>query len=160
MKISLIILLLSLVIIFFQDWKHRKIHIGLPILIFGVSFFIISIERNQLFEIILFNTAFFLLTLGILTFYMSLKSKKFLNPFEYYFGLGDLLFYLAVTPLFLSKNYILFFILSLLFSIILQLGLNKFIKQETVPLAGFSSLFLLIMLLKDQFTFFQKITLI
>lgn len=91
---------------------------------------------------------------------MSLKSKKFLNPFEHYFGLGDLLFYVAITPLFLLKNYILYFILSMLFAILMQLGLKKFIKDETVPLAGFSALFLFIILLKDNFIGFQKITLL
>jgi hypothetical protein len=91
---------------------------------------------------------------------MSMKSKKFLNPFQHYFGLGDLLFYTAITPLFLLRNYILFFILSLLFAILMQFGLKKFIKEETVPLAGFSALFLIIMILKDNFMFFQKITLL
>ncbi|OUL62336.1 hypothetical protein B8T70_10410 [Flavobacterium sp. AJR] len=89
-----------------------------------------------------------------------MKSKKFLNPFQHYFGLGDLLFYTAITPLFLLRNYILFFILSLLFAILMQFGLKKFIKEETVPLAGFSALFLIIMILKDNFMFFQKITLL
>ncbi|WP_123955308.1 hypothetical protein [Flavobacterium cheongpyeongense] len=89
-----------------------------------------------------------------------MKTKKFLNPFENYFGLGDLLFYIAITPLFLLKNYILYFILSMLFAILMQLGLKKFIKEETVPLAGFSALFLFIILLKDNFIDFQKITLL
>ncbi|WP_278008956.1 hypothetical protein [Flavobacterium gyeonganense] len=89
-----------------------------------------------------------------------MKSKKFLNPFEHYFGLGDLLFYVAITPLFLLKNYILYFILSMLFAILMQLGLKKFIKEETVPLAGFSALFLFIILLKDSLIDFQKITLL
>jgi len=91
---------------------------------------------------------------------MSLKSKKFLNPFEHYFGLGDLLFYVAVTPLFLLKNYILYFILSLIFAILMQFGLKKIIREETVPLAGFAALFLFIILLKDSFIDFQKISLL
>jgi hypothetical protein len=91
---------------------------------------------------------------------MSLKSKKFLNPFENYFGLGDLLFYVAVTPLFLLQNYILYFILSMLFAIVVQFGFKKIIKEETVPLAGFSALFLFIIVLKDSFVDFQKMTLL
>jgi hypothetical protein len=160
LKTALTILLLCLVIVFIQDWKFRKIHVVLPLVIFVVSFFIIPIKKYDLLEIVLFNTGFFLITLSILTFYMSLKSKKFLNPFLYYFGLGDLLLYTAITPFFLLKNYILFFILSLLFAIVLQFGLKKFIKEETVPLAGFTSLFLLIIILKDNFFVFQKMTLL
>ncbi|QOG02178.1 hypothetical protein [Flavobacterium sp. MDT1-60] len=160
MKTAPAILLLCLVIVFIQDWKFRKIHVVLPLVIFAISFFIIAIEKYDLLEIVLFNTGFFLTTLSILTIYMSMKSKRFLNPFQHYFGLGDLLFYVAITPLFLLKNYILFFILSLLFAIILQFGLKKFIKEETVPLAGFSALFLFIVILKDSFFVFQKITLL
>lgn len=160
MEIAPAILLLCLMIVFVQDWKYRRIHLILPIVIFTVSFFIIPLKMVDLVEITLFNTSFFLITLGILTLYMSLKSKKFLNPFQYYFGLGDLLFYIAVTPLFLLKNYILFFILSLLFALLMQFGLKKFIQEETVPLAGFSAFFLFIILLKDNFIDFQKITLL
>ncbi|QGK75250.1 prepilin peptidase [Flavobacterium sp. SLB02] len=160
MKIAPAVLLLCLAVVFIQDWRFRKIHVALPLVIFAVSLFIITIEKYNLLEIVLFNTGFFLITLGILTIYMSLKSKKFLNPFQHYFGLGDLLYYLAITPLFLLKNYILFFILSLLFAIVLQFSLKKFIKEETVPLAGFSALFLFIIILKDSFFVFQKITLL
>jgi hypothetical protein len=160
LKIAPAVLLLCLAVVFIQDWRFRKIHVALPLVIFAVSLFIITIEKYNLLEIVLFNTGFFLITLGILTIYMSLKSKKFLNPFQHYFGLGDLLYYLAITPLFLLKNYILFFILSLLFAIVLQFSLKKFIKEETVPLAGFSALFLFIIILKDSFFVFQKITLL
>ena len=48
----------------------------------------------------------------------------------------------------------------MLFAILMQLGLKKFITEETVPLAGFSALFLFIILLKDMFIDFQKITLL
>lgn len=153
-------MLFCLIIVFIQDWKYRKIHLVLPLAIFTACFFLLPVENYAFGEIVLFNTVFFLITLGILTLYMSLKSKKFLNPFQHYFGLGDLLFYIAVTPLFLLKNYILFFILSLLFAILMQFVLKKFIKEETVPLAGFSALFLFVILLKDYFIPFQKITLL
>ncbi|RKR09087.1 hypothetical protein C8C83_0687 [Flavobacterium sp. 90] len=153
-------MLLCLISVFIQDWKFRRIHIVLPLLIFSLSIFLIVPKTDNLAKIIIFNLGFFLITLGILTIYMSVKSKKFLNPFHYYFGLGDLLFYAAVSPLFLLKNYILFFIGSLLFAILMQFVLKKIIKEETVPLAGFSSLFLFIIILKDYLMFFQKITLL
>lgn len=160
MKIALAILLLCLVLVFIQDIKYRKIHVILPIVIFAACFFVMPVKKYDLLEILLFNTGFFFITLGILTLYMSLKFKKFLNPFQHYFGLGDLLFYVAVTPLFLLKNYILYFILSLIFAILMQFVLKKIIREKTVPLAGFAALFLFIILLKDSFVDFQKITLL
>ncbi|KLT68393.1 MULTISPECIES: prepilin peptidase [Flavobacterium] len=158
MKIAYAILLLCLIVIFIQDLKYRRIHIALPIVIFILSCFLILSKIKILSTILISNISFFLITLSILTAYMSFKAKKFLNPFQHYFGLGDLLFYVAISPLFLLKNYILFFILSLLFAIFLQTALKRFMKEETVPLAGFSALFLLIVLLKDHFMFLQKIT--
>ncbi|MEO6175608.1 MAG: hypothetical protein ABIP27_10710 [Flavobacterium circumlabens] len=108
----------------------------------------------------LLNTAFFLITLSILVLYMSIKSKKFLNPFEHYFGLGDLLFYIAVTPLFVLPNFIVFFILSMVFALVVQLVFKKVITEHTVPLAGFSALFLGIVLIRDYCSFYPKLTLI
>lgn len=155
-----IIILFSLAIVFVQDWKYREIHLLLPIVIFSTSFFMIPIKSLYLIKITFYNATFFLITLSILTIYMSLKSKKFLNPFQHYFGLGDLLFYIAITPLFLLQNYILFFILSMLFAVLLQLSLKRILKKQTVPLAGFTALFLCMIILKDYFLIFQKITLL
>ncbi|WP_426065126.1 prepilin peptidase [Flavobacterium sp. DSP2-3-1] len=146
--------------VFFQDWKYRRIHVGLPLAIFLFSLYVIQHENKILFKIIVYNLVFFLLTLSILILYMSLKTKKFLNPFQNYFGLGDLLFYVAIAPLFLLQNYILFFIFSMIFAIGLQLGLKKIIRENTVPLAGFSALLLFILIIKDMMLDFQKITLL
>jgi len=160
LKIIPAFLLFCLLVVFIQDWKLRKINILLPLAIFTLSYLLIPIKNVDLVKIAGYNIVFFLITLSILTLYMSLKSRKFLNPFVHYFGLGDLLFYIAVTPLFLLKNYILYFILSLVFSILMQFGLKKISKENTVPLAGFSALFLFLVLMKDYFLTFQKITLV
>ncbi|TRX33715.1 hypothetical protein FNW52_14910 [Flavobacterium sp. ZT3R18] len=158
MDIIFIGLLLCLLIVFFQDWEYRAIHVLLPILIFLSSYLIVKLENNLSNKIILLNASFFLITLSILTIYMSLKNKRFLNPFQNYFGLGDLLFYITITPLFNLKNYILFFILSMLFAICLQFTLRKKMKHNTVPLAGFSSLFLFIILAMDSLLSLPKIS--
>lgn len=155
-----IVLLICLLILFFQDWKYRSIHIVFPILIFLSSYFIIQRENKLSHQIMLLNMCFFILILSILTMYMSLKNKHFLNPFQNYFGLGDLLFYIAITPLFNLRNYILFFILSMFFAICLQFALEKKMKQNTVPLAGFSALFLFIVLTMDSLLSIPKISLI
>ncbi|WP_319800275.1 hypothetical protein [Flavobacterium sp. N3904] len=146
--------------LFFQDWKYRAIHVVLPTLIFLLSYFIINQENKLSNKIMILNLCFFLITLSILTLYMSLKNKHFLNPFQNYFGLGDLLFYISITPLFNLKNYILFFILSMIFAICLQFTLRKKIKHNTVPLAGFSALFLFIILAMDGLLSIPKISLI
>ncbi|MDK2772173.1 MAG: hypothetical protein KYX68_08125, partial [Flavobacterium sp.] len=139
-----------------QDLKLRHIHVILPIMIFLSSYFLI---KSNL-KIISINLFFLITTLSIMTLYMCLKNKQFLNPFEHYFGLGDLLFYLAIAPLFFLYNYILFFVVSMLFAIIIQKLFQKFIRHDSVPLAGLSALLLLIILGNDLLLSFHKITLI
>lgn len=152
--------MISLIAIAIQDWKYRKIHVGLPVIIFIISLFAISQTHATRANIIIYNLFFFLITLVVLVAYMSIKNKKFLNPFENYFGLGDFLFYVAVTPLFLLEDYVIFFIFSLVFAIVLQIILKKIIKEKTVPLAGFASVFLFFLIFKDIALDFKKITLL
>lgn len=156
MQFAMALLLLCLGLLLVQDWKYRKIHIGLPVAVFGLSVYIAKPAVTAIF----FNAAFFLTVLGLLVLYMSIKNKQFSNPFLNYFGLGDLLYFLCITPLFLLREYVLFFILSMVFAIGLQLALRRIMKHETVPLAGFSALLLMVMIAKDQLTDFQKMTLL
>lgn len=152
--------MLCFLIVFIQDWRYRRIHLVLPIIIFVLSYFAIERKHKSIINIMGFNLAFLLITLSFLIIYMSLKNKKILNPFQNYFGIGDLLFYIAVTPLFLLKNYILFFILSMVFAIVLQIILRKVISEKTVPLAGFTAVFLLLLVLSDTIFDLHKITLL
>lgn len=131
--------------IFYQDWKTRTIHIALPIVLF-----IVGLYSN--YSIIgwygmLQNMAFFLLVFLILVLYVTVKYKTFINPFENYFGLGDLLFYIAVSPYFFLYYYIQYFIFSLVFSILLYFILKRLFKHTTIPLAGFAAIFLIILLM-------------
>jgi len=157
----LAVLLFCLLLMVFQDWKNRMIHVALPVVVFVLSLLQVKQDYGAtVWTITAYNVAFFGITFVGLIGYMSWKNKGFLNPFEHYFGLGDLLFYLAITPLFLLKNYVVYFIGSMLFSILLQLTLKKRMKHQTVPLAGFASLLLVVLILKDLFLNVYKITLI
>lgn len=160
MEIIFVGLLICLLVLFYQDWKYRSIHVVLPILILFSSYFIIKHENKLSNKIVLLNIFFFLITLSILIIYMSIKNKQFLNPFQNYFGLGDLLFYTSITPLFDLKNYVYFFILSMIFAICMQFLSRKKMKHNSVPLAGFSALFLFIILTIDSVLRFPKISLI
>lgn len=155
----LILLCIALAILFWQDAKWRHIHMVLPLIVFACAYFLTNYVQDNL-KITGINILFFSTTIALLTLYMSLKNKGFQNPFQHYFGFGDLLFYLAITPLFLLHNYILFFICSLLFAIVMQFALRKWIKKDAVPLAGLSALLLLFIIAKDFWLPIQKITLI
>ncbi|MNK23697.1 hypothetical protein D3C87_419950 [compost metagenome] len=160
--VALIAILFSLCGMFFQDIKSRHIHIILPPIVFlgGAYLLLQNLSWNKSVEIIAYNLIFLFLTFFILIIYMSLKNRTFQNPFKNYFGLGDLLFYLAVSPLFVLHNYILFFILSMIFSIVLFFIFKKFLKKDSIPLAGYASLLLLILICKDMLFNYPGITLI
>lgn len=160
MELALIGLLLCLGAVLFQDWNYRHIHIVLPLGIFVACCALVVLNGAFPFYFSMVNAAFFLIILSVLVLYMSLKNKAFLNPFQHYFGLGDVLFYLAVTPLFFPQHYLLYFILSMIFAVLLQLGLRKVTKEKTVPLAGYSALFLMLLIAKDLLLNLPKITLI
>lgn len=147
-------------LVFFQDLKYRKIHVILPILLFLLSLKSFYSKQGLNYIVYITNILFFLMIILILVIYMSVKNKQFLNPFTHYFGLGDLLFFIAISPLFVTYNYILFFIISMLFSIVLQSIFKKVLKDKTVPLAGFSALLLLLVIAKDLVFSFNKLTLL
>jgi hypothetical protein len=119
-----------------------------------------SLYKDRGLELIAINCGLFLFIFLVLIAYMSIKNKAFLNPFKNYFGMGDLLFYLAITPFFLLSNYVLFFIISMIFSIVIFLIFKKIMHKESIPLAGYASILLILFLGKDLLFNYQSITLI
>ncbi len=89
------------------------------------------------------NIGFVVINIIGVTLYFSFKNKSFVNPVDSMIGLGDILFFVAITPLFNLKSYILFFIVGMLFSLVIHIIVNAFKKQKTVPLAGYLALFLI-----------------
>lgn len=158
--ILIIVLLASLLLIVFQDVKYREIHILLPLAVFITGLCLLYLKGILNYVIPLYNVVFFLFIFSVLILYMSIKNKSFLNPFAHYFGLGDLLYFIGMAPFFLLYNYVFFFIVSMLFSIALQLLFKKWMKDHTVPLAGFSALLLMMAIGRDLLFDAQKFTLI
>ena len=141
---STLFLMVVLVFVFLQDLKKRTIHISLPIILFFLALVINYGSADLKFSTILYNIAFIILNILGLVLYFSFKNKRVLNPIDTYIGLGDIVFFLAITPLFSLKPFILFFVFGLLFSLFVHLGFMLFKKVETIPLAGYLSLFLII----------------
>jgi hypothetical protein len=142
LQLCFVILCLSLFIIIWQDFKQRAIHFSLPILVFLLSLVINYLKEYLDFLDIVKNIGFVAVNILGLVLYFSFKNRKLINPIDSMIGLGDILFFVAITPLFILKDYILFFILGMGFSLILHLIINSFKKQINVPLAGYLALFL------------------
>ena len=91
------------------------------------------------------NLAFITVLLVLLTAYISIKNKQLTNILKQHFGLGDVLFFYAIIPLFNVRNLVLFIVTGMVFSLLLHLMVNRFSQKEvaTVPLAGYLSIWLI-----------------
>lgn len=137
--ISYIALLLILGLIFVQDWKDRAVHWWLFPILLGLSFIQFE-QKNTNPADLLTSFIFLVMVLLLLIAYISLRRQKWVNIFKNDFGWGDVLFLLAVIPLFSHKSYILFFISGMFFSLLIHLLLLRR-KKSTVPLAGYLALY-------------------
>lgn len=161
MALSIIIIAICLALMVYQDLKFRHIHVLGPVVLFTAGLYIATQRFSGVyFKIIATNIAVLTFIFLIMVGYMSLKNKSVHNPFKNYFGLGDLLFYIAVSPLFIVQQYVVFFILSLLFSLLVYFIFKKLIKPDAIPLAGFASILLICIIGWDVFFAGPGITLI
>ena len=120
----------------------RLIHFVLPLLILVLGMVlnwnaISFIEQGK-------SLLFLVLNFVVLSAYFSIKKRQWVNPFQKMMGLGDVLFLLGVIPLFSFRNYIIFFVMGMLFSLLLFLVFkSKYQVDETIPLAGYLSVFII-----------------
>jgi hypothetical protein len=152
--ISLIAIPLIPVII--EDFRHR--HISIVWLVFFVVCTLIyqlntSISFSEFVVNSVINFLFILVHYIILTAYFSIKDKKIVDLKKKYLGAGDIFFLISVSFLFSPVNFICFFLLSLVFSLLFTAVGKLFMpgKLVTIPLAGLQALFLIFILI---FTFF------
>ncbi|MES2629826.1 MAG: hypothetical protein V4616_12740 [Bacteroidota bacterium] len=141
--ISCILLVLVLV----EDLKFRAVHAWIfPLLC--AAFIFLRMNETAVSEVLTdtaLNTALIALNLLLATLYFSLKNRKPVKLTGGFIGWGDLFFFIAIAPLFPFRQFVFVFPLSLLFSLIMWLGLSQFSQQRDrkVPLAGLQALFVL-----------------
>ncbi|CAA0143667.1 conserved membrane hypothetical protein [Tenacibaculum maritimum] len=147
-----ILLIVCLVMIFVEDYRYREVHLSYFLGLLLTSSIIFCVKSSVISDLYS-NLLFLIINLVFLKCYMILKGKKM--PKELFWGgiaLGDVVFLIAVMPLFNFINYALFYVFGMVFSLIFHLGItviekNYLEKKETVPLAGYLSLFLIIVLI-------------
>ena len=136
LKMLLIALLLF---IFFQDLKSRAVYWFLFPVLMALAF---AVSWKTLAADWYLNILFLLLIMAMLTIYISLRQGKITYITRGHFSWGDILFLLAVTPLFSLQSYIIFFTAGTILTLVMHLGVMAFRKQETIPYAGYMSLVL------------------
>jgi len=130
-------------IIAFQDFRERAVLWFLfPIL--AIALAVLHLKNNSLEAFLWFSLInFILVSVILLVLFLYTKyimRKKFINVS---FGIGDILFFYALTLGFPSITFIFIFVGSILFSIILFLIFKNKWSLNTVPLAGLMGLYLL-----------------
>ena len=132
-----------LFMVIYQDWKIRAVHVLIFPLLFISSLYFLSLSEMSPKSIGM-NLLFILVLIGCLYSYLSIKHKKFIHFFKEYFGLGDLLFLVAITPLFTERNFVLFVITGTLLTLLVESVLIHYRKEKTNPFAGYLAKYLLV----------------
>ena len=149
--LALVIKLVTSVLLIFiivEDFKHRAVRWWFfPLL--GLT--LIGIEYRQFsVEVVLLNCCFILIQLAMLSLYFSIKEKKLVNITKNYLGWGDIVFWMVISLLFSTLNFILFTMVSLLFVMFILLVVHMVKNNNSlkiIPLAGLQAIALLVVLI-------------
>jgi hypothetical protein len=136
-----IVLILILATIFWQDLKDRMVYwflyffsgiIFLAIQIYNVGYRLSLINSciNLCFIIIMVLSAWLYATL--------IKKKTLINES---IGIGDLFLFVSLCFTFSAETFVTLFVFSLIFSLLLHQYFKGRSEHQTVPLAGYMSLF-------------------
>jgi hypothetical protein len=125
-------------IILFQDYRDRKVHL-LLILGFVAGSAILQIQKNILINIFLIESLvnFAVLLLMLTGVFVYFKWIRKMNP-STSIGTGDIIVFLAFVLGYEIMGFAIHFTLALLVSLCLHFLLkSKDVKYKTVPLAGY-----------------------
>ncbi len=141
--------ILILGILFYQDIKERKVSVWvliLGIVIGGIIHYLCQQPIVFLLNVGI-NILFVLLIFIILWGYAKLKLKK--KIFDV-FGLGDLLFFILLAVSLPLLSFLMVFVFSLIFSLVVFILFKNRFTEKTVPLAGLQGLFLGLVLIANK----------
>ncbi len=145
--------LILLALVLYQDLKYRAISwVLLPLL--AIVFVLKSLQvvaMGELLQESLINLSFIIAQLLVLTAFISLQQKAFVNIFKSHIGLGDLLFFVVSCTAFSFLNFVLFYTTGLLFVLLSFLLLKQVVKntKKEVPLAGGLALFMMLIFIYE-----------
>jgi hypothetical protein len=146
-----IIAIFLLLFIILQDFKYREVS-WLLIALLACTFILRSILCSSL-KILLINSLqnllFVLLQAVLLLLYYSLKGK--IKDIKDSIGLGDIFLILSIIFAYTFSSFVIVYIGSLIFALccwILKVSKNH---SKLVPLAGYMSLFLIVIQVLDLF---------
>lgn len=136
--------------IIYQDFAERRVWwFWFPLLaLAGLGYGWITLSLGTYLEFVCINFGFLILQAVLLLCYLFVSRKRVFNPLNQLIGLGDVLFFTALTFWFHPMYYILFYIGSLLFSLMAWIVWLLVVKNHNpmLPLAGLAAVFYLCIL--------------
>ena len=153
MAVLKLLLCTAFIRVAFEDLKDRYVYwIWFPIIGVSSGYLLYqNVPQSLFFETLLYNLGFISVLIGIIYIYATYKLKMKRSKT---FGLGDGLLFIALTFSFPFRSFLVVFVFGLVFSLLLHVILKKS-KIEFVPLAGYMSLFFLLIYLAQWLVFFN-----
>ncbi len=155
MRTTEYIIILFLIIVLYQDLRYRAISWPVfPLLAFTgfVDHTLLSTFMEVMYTSLI-NLGFLLLILSLSFLYFKFRHVKFKEFSKKYIGTGDLLFFVFLSVIFTSPNFILFFISGLIIILILSIIIGFFNPEfinKGIPLAGFQAFLVLFTILANN----------
>lgn len=148
-----VFLLLVLCTIIIEDFLFRRIHFITFVALLVLSTVVAQYQYSfsYLINQFLFSLLFILLQ-GVFVWVYFKLLKRDQRAISEMIGLGDVVFYIAIIPLFPFNSFVLFYTFSLVFALMTFLLVKYLFAIKTIPLAGLAALFLLIICVYYYFT--------
>jgi hypothetical protein len=147
---QLTLLISTLLLLAFQDIRTRKVWVLLFPVVLVLS---IGYKWNSfILEQYSWNLVFVVFSLLSLTLYLTIKERRLVAVWKGYFSIGDILYLLAIVPLFNFPLYLFYFTTGTFLCLLTHatsLLLSKKAKKS-VPYAGYMSIYLIPTLLFEN----------
>jgi hypothetical protein len=149
----------SLLLLFFQDLKERKVSVLLLCIAFIAFASVHFLNSNE--YVFLSMAAINLLLLLVIVTILIIYTKVILKEsFKNVIGAGDLFFFSIMAVGFPTVTFVFLFVASLVFSLVMFHVLKRTLKTPLIPLAGFQALFLFIIIALNSCFNFSNLYLI
>ena len=135
-----ILFIAVLLYIFYEDISDQKISLWALVLVFtmGVYLHYTAVPQEVFLTQFYRNISGVALLLVFLATYVHLRFKTGLFKL---FGSGDAIFFVVLAVSLSTSAFVLLFVSSLVFSLVITLCFPKKIQPRTIPLAGLQALF-------------------
>ncbi len=140
-----LLLISGLGAIAWQDFRERQVLWFLfPIiaLLFAALHYLLAVDWRVFLNQLAINWVLVSCIVSILFIYTKLITKK--RFLDHSMGLGDVLFLFAFATGFPTISFVVLLVCSILFSLLAFVIFKRRMESDTVPLAGFMGLFLIV----------------